>query len=626
MGFFNKNIPFLNAFRGKLGSIAACRDGNSAAQSKRLTGISLAYGVNIHYEILGRQGSGWTILEVKKDRDTATKQAEQLWKSRKYTGVRVLKESFDQAENDVKSIEIYARGSNRKKSKYDETGTISPCLTPDDLYRHDGRRSIWDLMNSSLAEWRITPTELLHSLDHYYRLYNAGTRLQNAVQRTAVAFENEEGSIQERMRKIYKVIDLSIDIMKQTKDTVPSLETSRLAPIIVDLEEKPNKRFLLTCAIVEYLRPTITLSDKLGRVIIFLTASRPAWVMEILDQLISEYLMHEQVLFQLMGEKEDRAAFMVELAYFQSGELNLMGEDESSPRFSEEVLRLNGFLAENLLPRSAHVMLDRLKTEIEAPKPIGGSGLIEQLKGLSAIGEALESLHEDLHALDHVMEGVRARAGRLINSQSIADMLESLQNPIDQVNCLLDLEAVTVGDSNKRVVANFILPILSRPEYETVFMGLDQNPMRRMADLVSLQKRVLSAGLSEMYKRKIAAQLDQFCQIILDNTQVLKKIHQLNIGLQDKSRKILKMLSEDYFTDGSCRTAAEHQVRVYMRQPGFTEGLISGMKRKDAEAELLAFKILLEYAGIKEQADEPAPTEAVDEQAELDDGDMSSAI
>lgn len=575
------------------------------------TGVKLAYGVNIHYEILGRRGSGWTILDVKKDRESATQMAETLWKTRQYTGVRVLKESFDKSENDITSVEIYARGSNRKKSKYDETGSISPCLTPDDLYSHDGRRSIWDLMHASLAEWRITPTELLHSLDHYYKLYNAGTRLQNAVQRTAVAFESEEGSIQERMRKIYKVIDVSLDIMKSTKDSIPSLETGRLAPLINDLKDKPNKKFLLTCSIVEYLRPAVTLSDKIGRIIIFLTADRPQWVMEILDQLISEFLMHEQVLVQLMGEKEDRGAFMMELAYFQKGELNLMGEDETSPRFSEEVLRLNGFLAESHLPRSAHVLMERLKLEIEAPKPIGSTSLTHQLKALAALGQALEGLHTDLHTLDHVLDAVRARAGRLINSQSIAEMLANFQNPVDQVNSLLDLEAVTVGDSNKRVVANFILPILSRPEYESIFMGLDSNPTQRMTDLVQLQKRVLSAELSEMYKRKIASKLDQFCQTILDNTQILKKIHQLDISLQDKSRKILLMLADGYFTSGSCRESAEQHVRVYMRQPGFTDGLIKGMGRKQAEAELLAFRDLLEKADIHAQeGDEEADLES----------------
>ncbi len=571
----------------------------------------MAYGVNIHYEILGRRGSGWTILDVKKDRGTATALAEQLWKSRQYTGVRVLKESFDKSENEITSVEIYARGSNRKKSKYDETGTISPCLTPDDLYGPDGRRSIWELMHASLTEWRITPTELLHSLDHYYKLYNAGTRLQNAVQRTAVSFESEEGSIQERMRKIYKVIDMSIDIMKATKDTTPSLETGRLAPLIADLEEKANKRFLLTCAIVEYLRPAVTLSDKIGRVIIFLTANRPVWVMEILDQLISEYLMHEQVLVQLMGEQEDRSTFIKELAYFQQGELNLMGEDEKSPRFSEEVLRLNGFLSDNMLPRSQHVLLDRLKAEVEAPKPIGSDGLISQLKTLADLSHILESLHTDIHVLDQIMECVRARSGRLINSQSIADMLAETQNPFAQVHSLMDLECVTVGDANKRVVANFILPILSRPEYEAVFIGLDSNPTQRMTDLVQLQKRVLSAELSEMYKRKIASKLDQFCQTILDNSQILKKIHQLDISLQDKSRKLLQMLADGYFTSGACRDSAENHVRVYMRQPGFTEGLIQGIPRKKAEAELLAFRDLLEEAGIKGQT---AMGDAIDEE------------
>jgi hypothetical protein len=580
----------------------------------------LAHGVNIHYEVLGRRGTSWTILEVKKKREEATEFAEHLWKTQKYTGVRVIKETFDKAENDFTSVEIYSRGSNRKKSKYDETGTISPCLSPDDLYSHDGRRSIWKLIQSSLNEWRITPTELLHSLDHYNRLFNAGTRLQNAVQRTAVSFESEESSIQERIHKIYKIIDTSVDIMKSQQEGVPSLETGRLKPLIDQLEQKTNRRFLLTCSIVEYLRPAVTLSDKLGRTIIFLSANRPEWVMEILDQLISEFLMHEQILHHLLGEKESRDTFLIELAYFQSGELNLMGENQNSPRFSEELLRLNGFLSQNILPQSSHVLMDRLKTEIEAAKPINNGNLIEQLGALSDLGRVIETLHKDIGSLDHLMEAIKARASRLINSQSIGDMLAAAKGPILQVNKLLDLEQATVGEANKRIVANFVLPILSRPEFEATFVGLDQNPMHRMTDLVELQKRVMNAEFTEMHRRKIAKKLDQFCKTILDNTQILKKIHQLNISLQDKSRKILQMLADDYFTAGSCRQAAEHQVRVYMRQTDFTDGLIKGLKRLEAEDALLDFKNLLERADIAKRTDiliesEPTLDKRQDEQS-----------
>lgn len=566
----------------------------------------LAHGVTTHYEILGRRGSSWTIIEVKDDRDVAVAKAEHLWKSRHYTGVRVVKESFDKTSNDFSSVEIYTRGSNRKKSKYDESGSISPCLTPDDLYSAGGRQSIWELMHATLAEWRIIPTELLHSLDHYYRLYNAGTRLQNAVQRTAVSFENEEGSIQERMRKIYKVIDASIDIMKASKGSVPKLETGRLKPVIEALEDKPNKRFLLVCAIVEYLKPAATLSDKMGRVAIFLSRNRPAWVMEILDQMISEYLMHDRVLYQLMGEREDRGAFMYELTYFQCGELNLLGEDESAPRFSEDVLRLNGFLSEKLLPLSAHVLLNRLKLELEAAKPINKNGLINQLRALSDLAQVFQSLYSDVHACEHLMSALQARASRLINSQSIADLIAQSPNPIKQINLLLDLEEVTVGESNKRVIANYILPILVRPEYEAVFFGLDNNPVNRMTELVHLQKRIMQAELTEMHRRKISEKLDQFCQTILDNTQILKKIHKLDISLQDKSRKILRMMAEGYFTDGLCHTSAEHHVRIYMKQPGFTDGLIQGLDRSAAQKELEAFRKLLDAAGIKSRNEEIA--------------------
>lgn len=559
----------------------------------------MAHGVTTHYEIMGRRGSSWTIVEVKDDRENALKLAEHIWKARQYTGVRVVKENFDQTSNDFSSVEIFSRGSKRKASKYDQSGSISPCLTPDDLYSAGGRQAIWELMHTSLAEWRITPTELLHSLDHYYKLYNAGTRLQNAVQRTAVSFEDEENSVQKRMNKIYKMIDAALEIMKQSTASTPKLETGRLKPVIEKLEEKPNKRFLLIRAIVDYLKPAATLFDKMGRVAIFLSRKRPKWVLEILDQMISEFLMHDQVLYQLMGEREDRGAFMYELAYFQCGELNLLGEDENAPRFSEDVLRLNEFLSDQLLPLSAHVLLNRLRLELEAAKAINKDGLISQLSALHELGKVFGSLYANMHAFEPLMTALQARTGRLINSQSIADLIAQSPNPIKQVNLLLDLEAVTVGEINKRTIANYILPILVRPEYEPVFFGLDNNPINRMGELVELQKRIMEADLSEMHRRKIAEKLDFYCQTILDNTQILKKIHSLDISLQEKSKKILRMMADGYFTDGLCHTSAEHHVRIYMRQDGFTEGLIAGLERTDAQTELEKFRALLEAAGIK---------------------------
>jgi len=589
----------------------------------------LSLGINVHYEILGRKGSGgWTIVSVIEVRKDATAKAQELWDGKRYSGIRVIKETYNKLNHDFSSIEIFTRGSSSKKSKYDQTGKISPCLTPDDLYSPDGRRSIWELLGNTLTDWRITPTELLHSLEHYYKLYNLGTKLQNAVQRTAVSFEDEESSIQERMRKIYKVIDASVDIMKSNQDALPSLEMGRLKPVIEGLEKKPNRHFLLLSSIVEYLRPAITFSDKFGRVAVFLAPSRPPWVLEILDQLISEFLMHTSVLDGLLGEKEDRGAFMIEIAHLQAGRLSDLSDGNWDFAFTDEALRLNGFLADGVLPLSARVLFDRLKMEIASSQPIREDGLIAQLTALRELSAIVEKLQKDVHALDAISEDLTTRAGRLINSQSIGDLIESISNPIEQIHALLDLEAVTIGMSNKRTVANFILPILWRPDHEPIFIGLDNQPLARMNELVALQEKVMVADLTEMHRRKIAEKLDGFCKTIMDNTQILKKLHRLDIPLQDKAIKILGMMADNYFTAGDCRERAEHQVRLYMKQDSFTAGLIEGLKRAEAEQALLDFKDLLKRANITrleqgnpvEQDIENADGEEINEEGGVDAG------
>lgn len=567
----------------------------------------MSLGQTVHYEIIGRRGSSWTILAVINDRKTAVSKAEDLWNGRQFTGIKVAKESYDKISQEFSSVEIFSRGTNRKKSKYDQTGTISPCLTPDDLYSPDGRRAIWELLGNTLSDWMITPTELLHSLDHYYKLYNAGTKLQNAIQRTAVSFENEQESIQERMRKIQKVIDQALDIMKSNEEKIPSLEMGRLRPIIEHLTKKSNKRFLLLSSVTQYLSPAVTVGDKLGRAIMLLAANRPAWVMEILDQLISELMQHTHIPFQLLGEPDDRGKLIKWLAYLHVGKLNMMGENEHSSVFSDDVLRLNGFLSQGRLPQVARVLFNKTKLEIEAPKPVSHDGLVAQLQVLKGLNDRFQSLIDDGGRLDVLEDALAARSSRLLNSQAVGEMLYDIKSPIDQLNTLLDLERFTIGHSNKRMVANFMLPVLTRPEYEAIFVGLDsKQPLTRMSDLTQLQNRIKDADLTEMHRRKISEKLDNFCRTIMDNTQILKKLHSLNISLQDKSKKILTMLGDNFFTVGDCRDRAEHQVRVYMKQPRFTEGLIEGLNRDEASEELMAFRDLLERAGISKARDPEA--------------------
>ena len=104
--------------------------------------------------------------------------------------------------------------------------------------------------------------------------------------------------------------------------------------------------------------------------------------------------------------------------------------------------------------------------------------------------------------------------------------------------------------------------------------------------------------MTEMHKRKVAERLDSFSKVIMNNSQILKKVHELKIPLQEKTLKLLKMIADGYFTDGESRKQAEAQVRLYMKQPSFTEDMIKGQSRKDQENTLITFRKLLLRAKI----------------------------
>lgn len=554
----------------------------------------------VHYEIQGRQGASWTILQICNERETATKMAEKMWGAgKRFTGLKVLKESYNKSTHEFKSVEIFTRGNVGKKSKYDQSGEITPCLSPDDLYGNDGRRSVWLLMSTTLKDWRITPTELLHSLEHYNKLYNTGTLLQDAIQRTAVSFDTENDSIQERMRKLYRMVDNCVDLMKAAEPNIPTLEMGRLKPIINALESAPNKKFLLLCSLVEYLRPAVTMSDKFGRIFIFLSNTRPDWVTEILDQLLSELLLHNSVLEDLLGDYEHRAEMILDLTYLAAGRFDQTKKSQDSKKPSNDIKRLSGFIKEGMLPQTTHTLIERLKQEISSPHPLAKNSLVYQVTCLQELKHTVYSVFDNPFLLDALREELNSRASRLINSHSIAELIDTYTGPIEQINALLDLETVAIGQSNKTTIANCIMPILTRPDHETVFSGLDGSGINRMHDLTNLQQKLAGTELTEMHRRQISEKLDGFCKTILNNSQLLQKIHKLDISLQDKSIKILQLIGDGYFTDGDCLNLAEQQVRTYMRQHGFTAGLIDSLSRDDAANKLMEFKELLAKAGIK---------------------------
>src|SRR6202789_3305609 len=92
----------------------------------------------IHYEVFRRGGAkgGCTLHEVTGARTRALNQAKELMATDQATGVKVVKETYNEESGDYLTLKIFEDGRNVMKvsAAKEEPPQALPCFKPDDLY------------------------------------------------------------------------------------------------------------------------------------------------------------------------------------------------------------------------------------------------------------------------------------------------------------------------------------------------------------------------------------------------------------------------------------------------------------------------------------------------------------
>ena len=136
----------------------------------------------IHYEIFRRVGAkgGWTLHEVVSSRDVALTMAQELMAGEKATGVKVVKETYNDETGDFLTLKIFEEGHNQMKiaPAQEDAPHALPCFKPEDLYSYHARATMSRLLVDYLSRNKITITELIHRADMLEKLEATGTLYQ----------------------------------------------------------------------------------------------------------------------------------------------------------------------------------------------------------------------------------------------------------------------------------------------------------------------------------------------------------------------------------------------------------------------------------------------------------------
>src|ERR1700743_3200385 len=103
----------------------------------------------VHFEVFKRQGAkgGWTMVDVMSKRDAAMTLAENLMTDGA-TGVKVVKETYNNDTGDYQTLKIFEDGHNKMKVEVaaEDAPHALPYFMPDDLYSYHARNTMGRLL------------------------------------------------------------------------------------------------------------------------------------------------------------------------------------------------------------------------------------------------------------------------------------------------------------------------------------------------------------------------------------------------------------------------------------------------------------------------------------------------
>jgi len=565
----------------------------------------------VHFEIFSRKGAkgGWRLVEVRTDRDEALKFAQVLM-GESATGVKVVKETYNDETGDFLTLKIFEDGLNQVKTApaQEDVPHALPCFRPDDLYSYHARQTINRLIPDFLKRNKITVTELLHRADMLEKLEATGTLLQHAIQKIAVA---QASSTTTPVQQIVKSLN---QLSTQTFHRVyrdarnqyfPEVAPGGFGALASKLAAQSDGIYVLNGAIARHLRDAKGWDEKIFRVLALMEEAPEgpggALLISAIDAIIAESLAGSAALHELIGLKDNLGAALMSLV-----ELFLGREPDAAEGERKGLIALTQRFAADDLPEARTAVANRVIAEFKSVKRLCPESLVDEFKTLRqianrvvlGIGKYLS--HEDLIA------AFTLRSKRLVTHETLGEHLADAATPDEKLERLLFVEDNIIGAENKRLLASFVMPVITAISFENHFHSPKIPVMTRLQRLAALNDHVRRSSFQENQRAEIAARLDRIACDVEARCKLFESIEAKPVSHVEKAVTILRLITAGGFTEGQLSARARELVVGYLSKPGFLTGYVaqaakSGEGARDADAAVAELMQTLQKAGITQE-------------------------
>ena len=542
-------------------------------------------GTQIHYEIFKRTGAkgAWTLHEVSSSRDRAIDMAQNLMKEAQATGVKVVKETYNDETGDYLTLKIFEDDHNQVKidPKAEDAPHAIPCFKPDDLYSYHARATMTRLLVDFLSRNKITITELIHRADLLEKLEATGTVYQHAIQKVAVAQASSTTTpVQQIVKSLNELATQAFNRVyrDQRKGLFPNPLPEQFAELATKLWTQGDAAYVFNGALAQHLKDATGWDDKVHRLLTIMDKAPEdegarKLVLSSVDAILAETLNGSAALHDLMGAVENLAQAVRRLVEL------FLGKSAADARAG--IAALAHHFAADSLPEAKTALANRIMAELKANKRLCPESIVDELKALRelankivmGVGKYLS--HEDLVA------AFTLRAKRLVTQETLSPYVADA--PVDEkVERLLFVEDNIIGVENKRQLASFVMPVLLSAPFESHFQNPKLPLLARLQKLAQLQARVLRSGFIDVSKAEMSEKLDSLASQVEARGKLFDSVEVRTPNHVEKAQTLLRLATTGIFTEGKLATDARNRILAHLSKPGFLAGYMAAQK-KDGE-------------------------------------------
>jgi hypothetical protein len=543
-------------------------------------------GREIHYEVFRRVGAkgGWTLHEVVSSRDTAITIAQELMAGEKATGVKVVKETYNDDTGDFLTLKIFEEGHNQAKAApaQQDAPPALPCFKPEDLYSYHARATMSRLLTDFLTRNMITITELIHRADMLEKLEATGTLYQHAVQKIAVAqAATTAAGVQQIIKSLNELTTQAFQRIyrDQRKGLFPDPRPDQFAELAQSLSGQGNAAYVFNGALARHLKDAKGWDEKV-LMLITIMENAPSddlprkLVLSSVDAILAEILGGSAALHDLMGPAQNLGQALNNLVTLFLG--------KPAENGGSGLAALTHHFAADDLPEARTAIANRIIAEFKSNKRLCPDFMVDELKTLRAmanrivlgIGKYLS--HEDL------IHAFTLRSGRLVMQEALGQYIAEA-GPDEKIERILFVEDNIIGAENKRRLSDYVMPILTSAAFESCFQNPKVPLLQRLQRLAQLQARVRRSGFIDVTREEIAQRMDLLAVQMEARGKLFESIEARPTSQVEKAQTLLKLATGGILTEGALSSRVRDLILGHLSQPGFLTSYLAA-QAKDGES------------------------------------------